>query len=154
MPVAGCRRRSHGVGVRGALASPYFNRSDTISVATCCRNALHLDWPCRSGESCASLYPAHWRELSRRVRFERAGGMCQGCGRPHGSTVRCLPDGRWFDQARKHGATGAGASPDGPTWNTWRGCGRPASCSPPRTSIMIRPTTGCATCAVFVSAAT
>lgn len=42
MPVAGCRRRSHGVGVRGALASPYFNRSDTISVATCCRNALHL----------------------------------------------------------------------------------------------------------------
>ena len=46
------------------------------------------------------LYPAHWDELSRRVRFERAQGMCQGCGRPHGSTVRCLPDGRWFDPAR------------------------------------------------------
>jgi hypothetical protein len=45
------------------------------------------------------LYPAHWRELSRRVRFERAHGMCQGCGRPHGATVRCLPDGRWYDSA-------------------------------------------------------
>ena len=43
------------------------------------------------------LYPDHWPELSRRVRFERARGMCQGCGRPHGATVRCLPDGRWFD---------------------------------------------------------
>ena len=47
-----------------------------------------------------SLYPAHWSELSRRVRFERAGGVCQGCGRPHGTTVRCIPDGRWYDQAR------------------------------------------------------
>jgi hypothetical protein len=45
------------------------------------------------------LYPAHWRELSRSVRFERARGMCQGCGRPHGATVRCLPDGRWYDSA-------------------------------------------------------
>ena len=43
------------------------------------------------------LYPAHWRELSRRVRFERAGGACEACGRPHGLTIRCLPDGRWFD---------------------------------------------------------
>ena len=47
------------------------------------------------------LYPAHWRELSRRVRFERAGGVCQGCGRPHGSTVRCLPDGLWYDSDRQ-----------------------------------------------------
>src|SRR5512132_4006535 len=47
------------------------------------------------------LYPADWRELSRRVRFERAHGVCQGCGRPHGATVRCLPDGRWLDPARK-----------------------------------------------------
>lgn len=44
-----------------------------------------------------TLYPPHWRDLSRRVRFERGGGVCQSCGRPHGSTVRCLPDGRWFD---------------------------------------------------------
>ena len=45
------------------------------------------------------LYPPNWRELSRRVRFERACGRCQGCGRPHLVRLRCLPDGRWFDEA-------------------------------------------------------
>ncbi len=43
------------------------------------------------------LYPRDWLQISRKVRFERAAGACQGCGRPHGMTVRCLPDGRWFD---------------------------------------------------------
>ena len=55
------------------------------------------------------LYPAHWRELSRRVWFERAGGRCQGCGRPHLAQLRCLPDGRWFDETIA-------------TWRDWRGC--------------------------------
>jgi len=56
-------------------------------------------------------YPRNWPEISRRVRFERACGTCQRCGRYHGATVRCLPDGRWFDA----------------TNNTWRnGRGRPA----------------------------
>jgi hypothetical protein len=45
-----------------------------------------------------SLYPPNWSELSERIRFERAGGRCQGCGRPHLAMVRCLPDGRWFDE--------------------------------------------------------
>ena len=45
-----------------------------------------------------SLYPPHWRELSARVRFERAGGRWQGCGRPHLAQLRCLPDGRWYDE--------------------------------------------------------
>jgi hypothetical protein len=44
------------------------------------------------------LYPPHWRELSRHVRFERAEGRCQRCGRPHLALLRCLPDGRWFDE--------------------------------------------------------
>jgi hypothetical protein len=44
------------------------------------------------------LYPSHWRELSSHVRFERAGGKCQRCGRPHLALLRCLPDGRWFDE--------------------------------------------------------
>jgi hypothetical protein len=44
------------------------------------------------------LYPPNWRELSSHVRFERAGGKCQGCGRPHLALLRCLPDGRWFDE--------------------------------------------------------
>ncbi len=47
------------------------------------------------------LYPPHWRELSARVRFERAGGRCQGCGRPHLAQLRCLPDGRWYDEATR-----------------------------------------------------
>ena len=57
------------------------------------------------------IYPIDWPEISRQVRFERAGGRCQSCGRPHGETVRCLPDGRWYDAAMR----------------TWRnGRGRPA----------------------------
>jgi hypothetical protein len=57
------------------------------------------------------FYPSNWPQISRHVRFERAAGICQGCGRPHGVTVRCLPDGRWLD----------GAS------HTWRNSrGRPA----------------------------
>ena len=57
------------------------------------------------------FYPIDWPQISRQVRFERAGGRCQSCGRPHGETVRCLPDGRWYDAAA----------------STWRsGRGRPA----------------------------
>jgi hypothetical protein len=44
------------------------------------------------------LYPPRWRELSSHVRFERAEGRCQRCGRPHLVLLRCLPDGRWFDE--------------------------------------------------------
>jgi hypothetical protein len=47
------------------------------------------------------LYPPHWSDLSRWVRFERAGGRCQFCGRPHLVQLRCLPDGRWFDEAAR-----------------------------------------------------
>jgi hypothetical protein len=54
------------------------------------------------------FYPIDWPEISRRVRFERAGGVCEGCGRPHGETVRCLPDGRWFDAARRTWRSGRG----------------------------------------------
>lgn len=46
------------------------------------------------------LYPRDWKAISRQVRFGRAGGRCEGCGRPHGATLRCLPDGRWFDPER------------------------------------------------------
>jgi hypothetical protein len=47
------------------------------------------------------FYPSDWPAISRRVRFERAGGVCEGCGRPHGELVKCLPDGRWFDANRQ-----------------------------------------------------
>ena len=44
------------------------------------------------------LYPPHWRELSSHIRFERAEGRCQRCCRQHLALLRCLPDGRWFDE--------------------------------------------------------
>ena len=46
------------------------------------------------------LYPIDWPELSRIVRFKRAGGRCEGCGRPHGRDVVHLGDGRWWDEER------------------------------------------------------
>jgi hypothetical protein len=52
-----------------------------------------------------SLYPADWPAISHGVRFDRAGGRCEDCGRPHGRRVRVLRDGRWCD----------------PEEGTWRG---------------------------------
>ena len=31
-----------------------------------------------------SLYPSNWREISFRIRFERAQGRCEWCGAEHG----------------------------------------------------------------------
>lgn len=31
-------------------------------------------------------YPDDWEEISRRIRFERAGGKCEWCGVKHGAT--------------------------------------------------------------------
>jgi hypothetical protein len=55
-----------------------------------------------------AFYPSDWPEISRRIRFERAGGICQRCGRPHGVRVRCLPDGRWFDPSQLSWRNGRG----------------------------------------------
>jgi hypothetical protein len=54
------------------------------------------------------FYPADWPAISQRVRFERAGGICQDCGRPHGARIRCLPDGRWFDATQGTWRNGRG----------------------------------------------
>ena len=56
------------------------------------------------------FYPSDWPQISRRVRFERAAGICQGCGRPHGTKIRCLPDGRWFDPTQGIWRNGRGRS--------------------------------------------
>ena len=45
------------------------------------------------------LYPIDWPLLSRMVRFDRAGGRCERCQRPHGERIFQLPDGRWYDQS-------------------------------------------------------
>lgn len=60
------------------------------------------------------FYPIDWPQISRLVRFERAGGVCEQCGRPHGKIVYCLPDGRWFDAARGIWRGGHGRRSKGP----------------------------------------
>src|SRR5688500_10878545 len=45
------------------------------------------------------FYPTDWRQLSALVRFGRAKGRCERCGRPHGHAVHHLGDGRWWDEA-------------------------------------------------------
>lgn len=62
-----------------------------------------------------SRYPADWKAISKRIRFERAGGKCEQCGAPNGQLiirsdidpayyiiwnevdfVYTWPDGRWM----------------------------------------------------------
>ena len=43
------------------------------------------------------FYPIDWPQLSMAIRFGRARGRCEGCGRPHGQIVHHLGDGRWWD---------------------------------------------------------
>ena len=43
------------------------------------------------------FYPIDWPQLSAVIRFGRARGRCEGCGRPHGRMVYHLGDGRWWD---------------------------------------------------------
>ena len=42
------------------------------------------------------LYPENWKAISELVRFKRAKGLCQQCGRLHGRVILCLPDGSWL----------------------------------------------------------
>ena len=46
------------------------------------------------------FYPIDWRELSHVIRFTRAQGRCERCGRPHGRNVTHLGDGTWWDAER------------------------------------------------------
>src|SRR3954471_24826235 len=43
------------------------------------------------------FYPIDWPQLSAVIRFGRARGCCEGCGRQHGRMVYHLGDGRWWD---------------------------------------------------------
>lgn len=40
-------------------------------------------------------YPKNWKNISRRVRFERANGCCQWCGKPHGAQVLVGAENCW-----------------------------------------------------------
>lgn len=54
------------------------------------------------------LYPIDWPQLSHHVRFVRAAGCCEHCGRPHGQRVFHLRDGRWWDRKRHCWRNGQG----------------------------------------------
>ncbi|GAA0463364.1 hypothetical protein [Sphingomonas molluscorum] len=54
------------------------------------------------------LYPIDWPELSKLIRFGRAKGCCEHCGRPHGARVFHLGDGRWWDGERRRWRDGRG----------------------------------------------
>ncbi|HJE26164.1 MAG TPA: hypothetical protein K8W01_21150 [Methylorubrum populi] len=54
------------------------------------------------------FYPIDWPQLSAVIRFGRARGRCEGCGRPHGRTVFHLGDGRWWDDDAESWRDGAG----------------------------------------------
>ncbi|MBK8751707.1 MAG: hypothetical protein IPL99_08680 [Candidatus Competibacteraceae bacterium] len=56
------------------------------------------------------LYPPHWRELANQIKFERAGGRCERCGRPHGQVVLVIKDGGWLDPETGEGYDDQGQS--------------------------------------------
>lgn len=43
------------------------------------------------------FYPTDWPQLSAVIRFRRAGGACEGCGRPNGRFIYRFRRGRWWD---------------------------------------------------------
>ena len=61
------------------------------------------------------FYPIDWPQISHWVRFVRAKGRCQVCGRPHGETVQHLGDGRWWDETEQIWRDGRGRRVPSPT---------------------------------------
>lgn len=43
------------------------------------------------------LYPKDWKQISKRIRFERAGGKCERCGVEHGAIGTRDDDGRFWE---------------------------------------------------------
>jgi hypothetical protein len=65
------------------------------------------------------LYPIDWKQLSAAIRFGRAKGRCEQCGRPHLQHVWSHADGQWWDAALGRwrdgwGRRGEGCSPSRP----------------------------------------
>ena len=74
------------------------------------------------------FYPIDWPQISRWVRFVRANGHCQVCGRPHGAVVRHLGDGRWWDEQRQIWRDGGGRGVPSPALAEDAPSERPRSC--------------------------
>lgn len=64
------------------------------------------------------FYPIDWPQVSQWVRFVRARGRCERCGRPHGETVSRLDDGRWWDDAQAIWRDGSGGKAPSPAPGT------------------------------------
>ena len=56
------------------------------------------------------LYPPDWRALANHIKFERAGGRCEWCGRPHGQIVLVITAGGWLDPETGEGYDDQGQS--------------------------------------------
>ncbi len=54
------------------------------------------------------LYPLDRRQLSASIRFWRASGRCECCGRPHAREVIHLGDELWWDQEARAWRCGTG----------------------------------------------
>ncbi len=54
------------------------------------------------------LYPIDWPQLSAMIRFTRAKGRCEQCGRPQGTLVYHRGAGGWWAAARPAGRRGRG----------------------------------------------
>ena len=100
------------------------------------------------------LYPIDWPQFSALVRFGRARGRCERCGRPHGRTVHHLGDGRWWDAEAETWRDGRGREVAPPAYAEYSGCAGPGWCWRRRTWTTTRATTGRATCGRCASAAT
>jgi len=67
------------------------------------------------------FYPIDWRELSQAIRFGRAKGRCECCGRPHGQMISHLGDGRWFDPQCEAWRDGQGRAIDWLNYRDYQG---------------------------------
>ena len=83
-----CRRPAAGSGGRGFLY-----RRKALSLAGQPESSSVPIRPERR-----YFYPIDWPIISRQIRFVRARGRCETCGRPHGRLICQLADGRWFDE--------------------------------------------------------
>jgi hypothetical protein len=89
------------------------------------------------------FYPIDWPQLSAMIRFERAKGRCERCGRPHRQEIQHLGDGRWWDEENGPGAMDAGGLYDALLeLMTTSLFAQPGSCWRPRTLTTIPTITG------------
>lgn len=75
------------------------------------------------------FYPIDWPQISHWVRFVRAKGRCEVCGRPHGTTVLRLDDGHWWDPVGQAWRDGHGRRVPSPSL--------PGTSAPRRTKVVL-----------------